>query len=229
MATGLLIAAIAVLSAAIGWSSWRARAERERREEIRIAVSTVFDDATSLLTATLVGLESQNRKAPSRDAALATDGARALSRLLEAAHALLEAPDRTLPSAEGTVRVAIAIARSRGAQVVLRGTNTALVSQGSVELTCQTLASLVQRAWVNATPSTPTHIGVELRHDELALTGRFKPTPEQAQALRVCGWDLTHADGDVARWTLRAIEGTDREAPLASGEMVATTSHDPAG
>ncbi len=219
MATGFLIASLAVALAACGWVVWRARAERARGQELRAALDALAEDGTNLLTATLVSLEAHARRSPSSDLGVATDGARAASRLLDAAHAFAEDPERRVEHAEGCIRVAIALARSRGARVLVRGAGTEIGSHGSVEVTCRTLAALIENAWQKQSGDARRFVQLSLRPDHLELEGPFDPTAE-AQRLESCGWTLQRIEGDASRWALRATGGTDVDGALHAPSAV---------
>jgi len=206
MATGLTTAIAALAVASVLWLWWRARAEAARREEIRRALETISEDGAGLLAAINISLDTHRRATGSTDVDLETArlSARALARLVDGAQAYVRDPHGQVERAEGLVRVGIAIARSRGRRVLLRGEGTELRTRGDAQTTCHAMTAIIG-ALTPATSRTQTQDFVEitLERDGLRLVGKAATVDREVQGLLdACGWSL-RGDGGSA-WYLAA-------------------------
>lgn len=206
MATGLT-AAVAALSATVAiWIVWRARAAAARRLEIQRALEVMTEDGSGLLSAVVTSLDTHRRSSGAADPDLDTAraSARALARLVAGAQAYVRDPDRHVARAEGLVRVGIALARSRGHRVLLRGAATELETQADAQTTCLTVRALVEALAPRArSAGAPEFVEITLEKEGLRLVGKASGLEgELEELLRVCGWSLRN-DGDGA-WYLAA-------------------------
>lgn len=139
--------------------SWHARAraiEEAKRLEAEGArgreIESIAMDAASLLAATLQSLETAqsitvSAQDESRTAVKAAlRAARALSSLFHATRLYLTPQDDAAGpgSAEGCVRLAIALARSRGCGISVRGEHTALTFHGRASDACAVVLELLE-------------------------------------------------------------------------------------
>jgi hypothetical protein len=206
---------VALAGALLVRAAWRARAVAARRREVRRTLKQLAEDASSLLAAMLLSLDRRDpAEVETEYVEIAREAAGAAARLLEVARAYAGHPEHMIQRADGCVRVAIGILRSRGVRVRLTGVRTDLVTSANVGETLGALLSLFEHVHGTARSSAePTFIDVELgpEHVLVALgpVRRSVPTAQQtattaelgARAGR-CGWAL-HNDSAGAL-TLRS-------------------------
>lgn len=211
-----LATVVAALAGALLVSAVRqARAAAARREEVRRTLEQLADDASSLLAAMLVSLESRDPEdVETEDIEIAREAAGAAARLLEVARAYAGRPEQVIPRADGSVRVAIGIFRSRGLRVRLTGVRTDLVTSANVGETLDALLRLFEHVHGTGRSGTkPTFIDVELGPEQVLVAlgpvRRAVPLAERdvtaverlrARAVR-CGWALE--DDAAGAFTLR--------------------------
>jgi hypothetical protein len=194
MASGLTTALAALVATLLVWLVWRARAAAVRRDEVRRALEAMSADGSGLLSAILVSLESHRRsepvRAPEPEIEIATEAARALARLVEGARAYALAPHERLDRAEGLVRVAVAIARSRGRRVHLRGLGTELRTHADADTTCRAVLALIDALHPGDALATG-HVELSLQPDDVRFVGTdVELEPGVLAAVAPCGWGL---------------------------------------
>lgn len=209
MATGLLTAALAASIALACWIAWRARARTAREEEARRALDALVEQGSDLLAASLTTLDATVRRGGgSDDLGRARDATRGAARLLEAAHAYAAHPERRLPRAEGCVRVGVGLARSRGLKVLLSGASTQLRSEAGVEITCRTIAELLEHAASVRGARDVLELTLADQHLEIECDEASLPPLEarHQQGLDACGWTVS-VEARAWRVSAPVVEG----------------------
>lgn len=175
----ILIASILLVG--LMFISWRARAlaareaERLRAEAARgREVESIAMDSASLLSATLMSLETAHERATSSEARGPIEDARAsasaLASLFSAARVYQqEGDDLESPPGEGCVRLAVAIARSRGLGVSIHGHNTSLGVQRDPRAACELVVQIIAACGSALGPDEC--VEVEFGPDAVSVTG----------------------------------------------------------
>lgn len=191
--------------------AWRARASAFREAQRLEAEATrgrelesIAMDAASLLAATLQSIETARAVADDGDVREAVDqaagAANALSSLFSATRLYLRADDIVVDgSADGCVRVAIAVARSRGCGISVRGERTGLGLRGKARAACDLIMQILEAS--RATLGEGEFVEVRLEEDGVDVAGGSR------RAL-----DLVPAGAHELGWTLELTRGDDGRA-----------------
>lgn len=215
--------------------SWRARA-RAMKDATRLEaegtrgreLESIAMDAASLLAATLQSIDTARELASSGPAGTRSalnDAARAgnaLSDLFQVARLYLRPQDGAIVhgSAEGCVRVAIAVARSRGCGISVRGEQTALQFRGRPEEACEVLVEVLDACRSALGPGD--FVEVHLVDEEVRIAAGPGKVPIPHERAAEVGWSIepTAADGR-AGLTIRtrtSSVGERREPVGAAGQ-----------
>lgn len=210
----LAVVAAAIFLVLIVLLSWHARA-RAIREQQRLEaeaargreLESIAMDAASLLAATLQSLDTARAAAGDPDARAAigeaSSAARALSSLFSATRFYLQ-PEAVVVdgSAEGCVRVAIAVARSRGCGISVRGERTGLALRGQARVACELLTHLLDSARETLGPSQ--FVEVCLEDDGIDIVGGTRGALDaNTEDARALGWALDLVPSSEGRASVR--------------------------
>jgi hypothetical protein len=170
----------------------RLEAEGARGRELE----SIAMDASSLLAATLQSIDTARELAtfgPAGTRRALNDAARAgnaLSDLFQAARLYLRPQDGAVVhgSAEGCVRVAIAVARSRGCGISVRGEQTGLQLRGRPEEACKVLVEVLDAC--RSTLGPGDFVEVHLMDKEVRLAAGRGDVPIPHEGAAEVGWSL---------------------------------------
>lgn len=214
-----LVLTVALLLGLLVLLAWYARARalaESKRLEADAArgreIESIAMDAARLLGATLESIEgaladAQSAAGDTRSALCgAQRSANALSALFHAARLYLQPEDGLVHgSAEGCMRVAVAIARSRGCGVSVRGEGTSLQVTGPTRDACDLVIAMIEA--FRATLDGPEDfVEVQLTEDEVSLVGARAPATLPRDRAATLGWELTpKLQGDREAVCIRAL------------------------
>lgn len=178
----ILILTVMLLLVLLVFVSWRARAQAMNQARRLAAegargreIESIAMDAASLLGATQQSVETALitcEGAPRETQRALEDAARAagaLTTLFHAARVYFSAQDHGVArgAAEGCVRVAIAVARSRGCGISVRGERTDLAFQGRASEACAFVVTALEAC--RATLSSGEYVEVVFDDDAVQL------------------------------------------------------------
>lgn len=161
--------------------AWHSRVQAVRQATMLEAeavrgreLESIAMDAASLLAATLQSIETARELAPpgapAASIADAEKAASALSSLFSTARLYLRDDDAVVRgTADGCVRVAVAVARSRGMGISVRGEETLLSFHGRPRPACDLLIDLLEAS--RATLGGDPFVEVELESDRVRIIG----------------------------------------------------------
>ena len=195
----LTAAVFLVLLLLVAWHS-RVQAVRQAQRLEAEAVrgrelESMAMDGASLLAATLQSLRNARELLPEdepNEALLdAEKAAGALSSLFSAARLYLQDHDAVvIGSADGCVRVAVAVARSRGWGISVRGEETSLSFQGRPRRACEVMVDLLEAARSTLAPEEFIEVGME--GDHVSVVGGTVGTLAAPEAkLAALGWSAS--------------------------------------
>lgn len=232
----LLVLTVALLLGLLVLVAWYARARalaEAKRFEVDAArgreIESIAMDAAHLLGATLESLDGALAEAESAPAETqgalrgAQRSASALSALFHAARLYLQPEDAVVHgSAEGCVRVAVAVARTRGCGVSVRGEGTSLQIAGPARDACDLVVAMIEA--LRATLGEPSdYVEVCLDDDEVILVGGRAPARLPRDRAARLGWELTPITrGDRAAVSIRASRA-DHASPEAIADVRMST------
>lgn len=228
----LAVVAAAIFLVLVVLLSWQARA-RAIREAQRLAaeaargreLESIALDAASLLAATLQSIDTARASSGEREAALteASGAARALSSLFSAARLYLQSEGVVVDgAAEGCVRVAIAVARSRGCGISVRGERTELAFRGQARAACELITGVLDASSGTLGPGEFVEVHLEPERVEIVggTRGRLDLSPDRAREL---GWTIEpfvspegRAAARIGAWAPERDEDEQEEALAAS-------------
>lgn len=215
--TPLAVLAVTTVVIALAFLAWRERA-RSRAEAMRARhVESISADAANLLAAVSQSLllardEGQDPREAREWVEAAYDSTRSTIALFEAARLqALGAPPSDETSAEGALRLAVAIARSDGAGILLESDRCELALSSSAALLDELVRAL---GAIHAVVRKPGFITVRIESERVTIRAPVERAPaleSLGDAIRRAGWTLdTRRTGEELALDLRPTAGRDQ-------------------